>query len=66
MKSGYYTDAGRAIDPDSIKLPTLCKKCAKNGRPEEEIPCNLNRIDQRKEIGRGQKFICDAYQTYEK
>ncbi len=62
MKGGYYTDDGQVIDPNSIKLPTLCRQCAKNGQPDEEIPCNLNRIDQAREIEQEQKFICGAYQ----
>lgn len=63
MKSGYYTDDGRIIDQDSIKLPTMCSQCAKNGQPDEEIACNLNRIDQAKEIAQRQKFICGAYRA---
>lgn len=61
MKNGYYTDDGQAVDPDLIKLPSLCLECAKNGQPDEEIPCNLNRLDQAQEIGHGHKFICGAY-----
>ena len=63
MKGGYYTDDGQMIDPDSAKLPDLCFQCSKNGQSDEEIPCNLNRIDQAQEIKQGRNFICGAYQS---
>lgn len=61
MKSGYCTDNDQIVYPDSIKLPGLCEKCAKNGMSDEAIPCNLNRIDQAKGIVQGKAFICGAY-----
>lgn len=63
MKNGYCTDDGQVVDPDSIKLPSLCLQCRRNGQPDEEIPCNLNRIDQVKEIENSDEFICGAYES---
>lgn len=61
MKNGYYTDEGELIDVESMAMPSLCKNCKKKDRPEEKIPCNLNRFDQQKETKVGKKFICDAF-----
>ena len=61
MKDGYYTDDGKMIELAPIKLPTLCYQCAKHSQPDEEILCNLNRIDQPQEIKQRGEFICDAY-----
>jgi len=65
MKGGYYTDSGNQVDPDSIELPELCKSCKKNGVEDEEIPCNLNRIDQQKDMQKGKRFICEAFENIE-
>lgn len=62
MKNGYYTDEGEPIDFNSIVTPPLCDNCKKKDRSEEEIPCNLNRFDQQKEIKSSKKFICYAFE----
>ena len=63
MKNGYYSDDGESIDLNSMTLPDLCSKCRKVDQKEEEMLCNLNRIDQRKEIAAGKKFRCEAFEA---
>ncbi len=45
---GYFDDEGNEINPDLIPKPNLCLVCKKNEALdwEEEMLCNLNRIDQ--------------------
>lgn len=61
--SGYFDDDGTEINPDLYPKPTLCLTCAKNDIPdwEEELLCNLNRLDQRNE----DEFKCGAYEIIE-
>ena len=56
----YVDDEGNELDPSLIPKPSLCLTCAKDdsGDPEEEVLCNLNRLDQQDEP----EFKCDAYQ----
>ena len=54
---GYYDDDGTKYDPDLYPLPTLCMSCIKKDDPNEEMLCNLTRIDQLGEIN----FKCFAY-----
>lgn len=56
----YLDDDGNELNPDLIPRPALCISCDKNdnGDPEEEILCNLNRLDQQDEP----EFRCDAYE----
>ena len=56
-KSGYYNDDGELIDPDDMLLPEKCLLCAKLHDPNEEILCNLNRIDQ----SGSNNFVCEAF-----
>lgn len=56
--NGYYDDDGNKINPDLIPKPGLCLICKLDDDPNEEILCNLNRLDQMDEC----KFKCGAYQ----
>lgn len=44
----YYDDEGNELNPDLIPKPGLCLLCIQNETtdPEENILCNLNRLDQ--------------------
>lgn len=53
----YYDDDGNGIDVSAIPAPKMCSVCEKNGFPEEEILCNLTRLDQRDET----VFKCGAF-----
>lgn len=57
--NGYYDDDGNKLNPDLIPKPGLCLICKLDGDPEEEILCNLNRLDQRDE----DDFKCGAFQS---
>ncbi|MBM4175398.1 MAG: hypothetical protein FJ213_04395 [Ignavibacteria bacterium] len=55
---GYFDDSGNELNPDLIPKPQLCLSCKKNDEQgEEEILCNLTRLDQRN----SDEFICHAY-----
>jgi hypothetical protein len=54
----YFNDDGTEINPDEIKKPSLCVICQKNLDPNEEILCNLTRVDQRNDA----EFICEAFE----
>jgi len=41
----YFFDDGTEYNPDLYPRPALCLVCAKENDPEEEILCNLNRMD---------------------
>jgi len=56
--NGYFDDDGNKLNPDLIPKPDLCLSCTKNEDPNEEILCNLNRLDQDADS----EFICFAYQ----
>jgi len=60
----YFDDDGNELNPDLIPKPALCISCAKdnNSDPEEEILCNLNRLDQQDE----QEFRCFACEPKER
>ncbi|MDP2808213.1 MAG: hypothetical protein Q8O74_08795 [bacterium] len=58
-KGGYFTDEGEEVNPDLIPKPGLCLLCQKDDDPNEEMLCNLNRLDQ-KDSG---EFRCFAYQS---
>jgi len=47
--NGFFDDDGYEINPDSIRKPDLCLTCLRNYEPgvEDDILCNLNRIDQK-------------------
>lgn len=55
---GYFNDDGSQINPNLHPLPNLCMSCKKRENPNEEILCNLTRIDQ---LGKSE-FICFAYE----
>jgi len=56
--NGYFDDDGNQLNPDLIPKPGLCLTCKKDTDPNEEILCNLNRLDQRHQ----DKFVCYAYE----
>ena len=58
--SGYYNDDGEKLNPNLISKPDLCTTCRKDEEGEdEEVLCNLNRLDQAGE----KEFICYAYES---
>jgi hypothetical protein len=57
----FYDDDGTEVNPDLIPKPLLCISCKKDGIRNEEILCNLNRMDQ---LG-DDEFICGAYEPSE-
>ena len=54
----YFDDDGNEINPDLVSKPPLCISCAKDEDPNQEMLCNLNRLDQQ---GEGD-FKCEAYE----
>ena len=54
----YFDDDGTEMYPDLVAKPSLCVSCAKDENPNEEMLCNLNRLDQQ---GEGD-FRCGAYE----
>lgn len=59
---GFYNDDGTEYNPDLYPLPSLCINCKKKDDPNEEMVCNLTRMDQLGE----DKFICYAYEELTK
>ncbi len=57
--SGYYDDDGEKLNPNLISKPDLCTTCRKDEVEDEEMLCNLNRLDQAGE----KEFICYAYES---
>lgn len=55
---GYFNDDGTKINPNLYPLPNLCLSCKKRNNPNEEILCNLTRMDQLDEL----KFQCMTYE----
>lgn len=55
--SGYYNDNGEEINPNLMLKPSLCLTCEKLDDPDEEILCNLTRIDQKG----NDEFKCHSY-----
>lgn len=55
--NGYYDDDGTKLNSDLYPRPGLCLMCRFNDDHDEEILCNLNRLDQRNE----KEFECGAY-----
>ena len=53
----YYDDDGNELDPTTVPLPKMCLICEKKDDLNEEILCNLNRLDQRDET----VFKCGAF-----
>ena len=54
----YYHDDGTEFNPDLFPKPSLCLTCRHNDDPDEELLCNLTRMDQMGE----DEFECFAYQ----
>lgn len=57
--NGYFNDDGTELNPDLYPKPQLCLSCKKDDDPDEEILCNLNRLDQLDEP----EFKCFAYEN---
>jgi hypothetical protein len=55
----YFDDDGNELDPRNIRIPELCTHCDKIDDPNEEILCNLNRLDQQD----SDPFECGAYRS---
>ncbi len=53
----YYDDDGNELDPTGIPMPSLCLMCEKYDDHDEEILCNLNRLDQKD----AKSFRCGAF-----
>ena len=55
----FFNDDGTEVNPDLIPKPSLCISCKKDGLSgEEEILCNLTRMDPQEE----DEFKCYAYE----
>jgi len=55
----YFNDDGTEVNPDLFPKPQLCLSCKKNDNTDEEILCNLNRLDQQFDS----EFKCFAYEN---
>ncbi len=55
----YHDDDGNELNPDLYPKPALCLSCVLNESEdaENEVLCNLNRLDQRDE----KEFCCYQY-----
>ena len=53
----YFDDDGTEVNPYLLPKPPLCLTCKHNDDPNEELLCNLTRLDQRDE----DEFECFAY-----
>jgi hypothetical protein len=60
-KPKYFNDDGNGLNPVPTPKPDLCISCRKDGIRNEEILCDLTRMDQQGE----DEFICDAYELKE-
>ncbi len=58
----YYFDDGTEYNPDLFPKPNLCLVCEKDSDPNEEMLCNLNRMDQIESID----FKCFAFEKKKK
>ncbi|MBK6609626.1 MAG: hypothetical protein IPI59_08815 [Sphingobacteriales bacterium] len=58
IEGKYYYDDGTEYNPDLYPKPGICLVCKKDKDPNEEILCNLNRMDQHDHIG----FRCFAFE----
>lgn len=57
--NGYFDDDGNEINPDLFPKPQLCLSCKKDEGQNEEILCNLTRLDQ----VNNSVFKCFAYEN---
>jgi len=46
MEGKYFFDDGTEYNADLFPKPNLCLICKKEMNPNEEMLCNLNRMDQ--------------------
>ena len=55
----YFDDDGNELNPDLVSKPNLCIRCKKDELldEDEEILCNLARLDQNDQ----KEFICYAF-----
>jgi hypothetical protein len=53
-----FDDDGNQFNPNLHPLPSLCQSCKKKDDPNEELLCNLTRMDQLDE----KEFKCFAYE----
>lgn len=59
----YFHDDGTELFPNLIPKPQLCLSCKNDEDPNQEILCNLTRLDQHND----DEFKCFAYiNKYEK
>jgi len=56
----YFDDDGNEFNPNLYPTPNLCLSCKKKDDPNEEIVCNLTRLDQIEE----EDFVCSAYESF--
>lgn len=54
----FFDDDGNQFNPNLHPLPGLCQSCKKKDDPNEELLCNLTRLDQQGE----KEFKCFAYE----
>jgi len=57
----YFDDDGNEMNPNLTSKPALCVSCVKDEDPNQEMLCNLNRLDQQGEAD----FKCGAYEPKE-
>ena len=57
----YFDDDGTEVNPDLFSKPQLCLSCKKNDDINEELLCDLTRLDQRHEL----EFKCFAYEQFD-
>jgi len=55
----YFNNDGNEINPNLLPEPQLCLSCIKNEDKNEEVLCNLTRLDK----NNNNEFICDAYES---
>ena len=58
----YFDDDGTEVNPDLFPKPQLCLTCKNNDDSNEDLLCNLTRLDQRNEP----EFKCFAYENFSK
>ena len=54
----YFDDDGVEFNPNLFPIPNLCICCKKKDDPNDQVICNLTRMDQ---LGDAE-FKCFAYQ----
>jgi hypothetical protein len=57
----FYNDDGTEVNPDLIPKPSLCISCRKDELRDEEMLCDLTRMDQQGK----DEFICGTYEPKE-